>query len=147
MAVVPTEQVQKICLLSDGELYENAVDFVKTHYSPKKVSKAQLNGLQNAVGAGEWHEIFNYINNRLDRDTTPEDLKSFYGALKDSLNSLHSKVQEVQFVVRPEEMTRTQGKQLNQEIERYAYLLAKEYIQHVIAEYNYQRTLSDAGDE
>ena len=139
-----TEQGQKIRLLSDGELYKNAVDFVKTHYSPKKVSKAQLNGLQNAVGAGEWHEIFSYINNRLDRNTTPEDLKSFYGALKDSLNSLHSKVQEVQFVVKPEKTTRAEERQVKKKIDRYAYLLAKEYIQHLIAEYNYQRTLSDA---
>ena len=143
---VTTEQVQKICLLSDGELYKNAVDFVKTYYSPKKVSKAQLSGLQNAVGASDLHEIFRYINNRLARNTTPEDLKSFYGALKDSLNSLRSKVQEVQFVVKPEKTTRTQDREVNKEIDRYAYLLAKEYIQHLIAEYNYQRTLSDARD-
>ena len=143
---VTTEQVQKICLLSDGELYKNAVDFVKTYYSPKKVSKAQLSGLQNAVGASDLHEIFRYIDNRLARNTTPEDLKSFYGALKDSLNSLRSKVQEVQFVVKPEETTRTQDREVNKEIDRYAYLLAKEYIQHLIAEYNYQRTLSDARD-
>ena len=143
---VTTEQVQKICLLSDGELYKNAVDFVKTYYSPKKVSKAQLSGLQNAVGASDLHEIFRYINNRLARNTTPEDLKSFYGALKDSLNSLRSKVQEVQFVVKPEKTTRTQDREVKKEIDQYAYLLAKEYIQHLIAEYNYQRTLSDARD-
>ena len=143
---VTTEQVQKICLLSDGELYKNAVDFVETYYSPKKVSKAQLSGLQNAVGASDWHEIVSYINNRLDRNTTPEDLKNFYQALKDSLNSLRSKVEEAQFVVKPEKTTRAQDKQVKTEIDRYAYLLAKEYIQHLIAEYNYQRTLSDARD-
>ena len=143
---VTTEQVQKICLLSDGELYENAVDFVKTYYSPKKVSKSQLNGLQNTVGASDWNEIFRYINNRLARSTTTEDLKSFYGALKDFLNSLRSKVQEAQFVIKPEKTTRAQDREVNKEIDRYAYLLAKEYIQHLIAEYNYQRTLSDARD-
>ena len=139
-----TEQAQKICLLSDGELYKNAVDFVETHYSPKKVSKAQLSGLQNAVGASDLHEIFRYIENRLARNTTPEDLKNFYQALKDSLNSLCSKVEEAQFVVKPEKTTRAEERQVNKEIDRYAYLLAKEYIQHLIAEYNYQRTLSDA---
>ena len=144
---VTTEHVQKICLLSDGELYENAVNFAKTHYSPKKVSKSQLNGLQNAVGAGDWNEIFRYIDNRLARDTTATDLKNFYQALRDDLNSLRNKVQEVQFVVKPEETTRAQERQVNKEIDRYAYLLGKEYIQHVIAEYNYQRTLLDAEDE
>ena len=142
---VTTEQVQKICLLSDGELYENAVNFVETYYSPK-VSKSQLSGLQNAVGAGDWNEIFRYIDNRLARSTTTKDLKNFYGTLKDSLNSLRSKVQEVQFVVKPEETTRAQDRQVNKEIDQYAYLLAKEYIQHLIAEYNYQRILSDARD-
>lgn len=143
---VTTEQGQKIRLLSDGELYENAADFVKTHYSPKRVSKAQLSGLQNALGASDWNEIFRYINNRLSRSTTTKDLKDFYQALKDYLNSLRSKVQEMGFVVKPEEATRAQGSQMNKEIDRYAYLLAKEYIQHIVAEYNYQRTLSDARD-
>lgn len=143
---VTTEQGQKIRLLSDGELYENATDFVKTHYSPKRVSKAQLSGLQNALGAGDWNEISNYINNRLSRSTTTKDLKDFYQALKDYLNSLRSKVQEMGFVVKPEEATHAQSSQMNKEIDQYAYLLAKEYIQHIVAEYNYQRTLSDARD-
>ena len=142
---VTTEQVQKICLLSDDELYKNAVDFVETYYSPK-VSKAQLSGLQNAVGAGNRNEIFRYIENRLARSTTTEDLKNFYQALKDYLHSLRNKVQEAQFVVKPEETTRTQEKQVKKEIDQYAYLLDKEYIQHLIAECNYQRILSDARD-
>ena len=142
---VTTEQVQKICLLSDDELYKNAVDFVETYYSPK-VSKTQLSGLQNAVGAGNRSEIFSYIENRLARSTTTEDLKNFYQALRDYLNSLHSKVQEVQFVVKPEKTTRAQDRQVKTEIDQYAYLLSKEYIQHLIAECNYQRTLSDARD-
>ena len=141
--VVTTEQVRKICLLSDVELYENAVDFVETYYS-HRVSKVQLSGLQNAVGAGDWNEIFRYIDNRLERSTTTEDLKNFYQALKNYLNGLPSKVQEAQFVVKSEKTTRAQVREMNKEINQYAYLLAKEYIQHLIAEYNYKRTLSDA---
>lgn len=144
--VVTTEQVHKICLLSDGELYENAVNFVEIYYSPK-VSKAQLSGLQNTFGTGDWNEIFRYIDNRLDRSTTAEDLKNFYQALKDSLNSLRSKVEEAQFVVKPEKTTRAEERKVNKEIDQYAYLLGKEYIQHIVAEYNYKRTLSDARDE
>jgi len=131
--------------LSDGELYENAVNFVETYYSPK-VSKAQLSGLQNALGAGDWNEIFRYIDNRLKRSTTAEDLKNFYQALKDSLKSLPSKVEKAGFVVKPEKTTRAEKRQVNKEIYQYAYLLAKEYIQHIVAEYNYQRALSDARD-
>lgn len=143
---VTTEHVHKICLLSDGELYKNAVNFVQNYYSPK-VSKAQLSGLQNAVGAGDWNEIFRYIENRLERSTTAEGLKNFYQALKDYLNSLSDKVEEARFVVRPEKTTRAEERQVKKEIHRYAYLLGKEYIQHVVAEYNYQRTLSDARDK
>lgn len=138
-----TEQLHKICLLSDGELYQNAANFVEIYYSPK-VSKTQLSGLQNAVGASDWNEIFLYIDNRLKRSTTVKDLKNFYQALKDSLNSLRNKVEEAQFVVKPEKTTRAEERLVKKEIDRYAYLLAKEYIQHIVAEYNYQRTLSDA---
>ncbi len=143
---VTTEQVQEICMLSDGELYENAVDFVKTYYSPQKVSKTQLSGLQNAVGASDWNEIFRYIDNRLTRSTTTKELENFYQALKDYLNSLRDKVQEVNFVVKSKNTTRAEDRQVNKTIDQYAYLLAKEYIQHLIAEYNYQRTLKDARD-
>ena len=138
-----TEHLQKIYLLSDVEIYEEVVNFVRDHLSTK-VSKAQLSGLQNAVLAGNRNEIFRYIDNRLARNTTPNDVRTFYHGLKDDLNSLRSKVQEAQFVDKPEKTTRAQDKQLNEKINRYIYLLGKEYIQHLIAEYNYQRILSNA---
>lgn len=135
-----TEQLQKICLLSDSELYEDAVDFVENHRETE-VSKAQLSGLQNAIGAGDYNEIFRYINNRLGRSTTRVQLKRFYEELRDYLQSLPSKVQETGLVVIPENMTRSEKRKVNEEINRYAYLLTTEYIQHLVAEYNYQRIL------
>ena len=137
------EQVQKIHLLSDGELYAQAVHFAQMHRD-SKISETQLNGLQNAVGAGEWDEIFRYINNRLGRDTTSDKLREFYERLKNDLNELPGWVEKTQLVVRSEDLTRAQRRQVNEEINRYAYLLAKEFIQHLVAEYNYQRSLSNA---
>ena len=135
---VTTEQLQKICLLSDSELYENAVNLVEAHHGTK-ISKAQLSGLQNAIGAGDSNEVFRYINNRLARSTTRAQLKKFYEELRDYLQGLPSKVQEAGLVVIPENMTRVQSRKVNDEINRYAYLLATEYIQHLVAEYDYQR--------
>ena len=135
-----TEQLQKICLLSDSELYEDAVEFVKPHRETK-VSETQLSGLQNAIGAGDYNEIFRYIKNRLERSTTSAQLKNFYEELRDYLQRLPSKVEEARLVVIPEDMTRAQSKQVKEEINFYAYLLATEYIQHLVAEYDYQRNL------
>ena len=140
---VPIEQAQKIRLLSDGKFYCDAVDLVAKH-DPSKVSSAQLSGLQNAVGAGDWTEIFCYIDNKLGRDTTSDELKKFYQNLKNYLNGLVKQVEETQLVVKPEEMGRAQRRQVSAEIDRYAYLLAKEFIQHLVAECNYQRSLSNA---
>ena len=140
---VTLEQVQKIRLLSDEELYRDAVDLAAKHaYS--KISSSQLNGLWNAVGASDWSEIFRYIDNRLGRDTTSKELKNFYQHLKNDLNKLKTIVEETQLVVKPKEMGRAQRRQVSTEIDRYAYLLAKEFIQHLVAECNYQRSLSNA---
>ena len=138
---VTMEQAQKIRLLSDRELYRNAVDLAEKHaHASTKISNSQLSGLWNAVGAGKWSEIFSYIDNRLGRDTTSKELKNFYQHLKQDLNKLKTIVEETQLVVKPKEMGRAQRRQVSAEIDGCAYLLAKEFIQHLIAEYNYQRS-------
>ena len=141
--IVTIEQAQKIRLLSDGDLYDEAVDFVKTRCG-SKVSITQLRGLENTVRSDDWVEIFRYIDNRLGRDTTSDKLGEFYESLKNYLNELLAKVEETQLVVKPEKMGRAQRRQMNEEIRWYAYLLAKEFIQHLVAEYNYQRSLLNA---
>lgn len=143
--VVTIEQAQQIRLLSDGELYRDAVKLATNHvYASSKISNSQLSGLWNAVGASDWSEIFRYVDNRLDRSTTPDELKEFYQNLKNYLKGLPKRVGEIQLVVKPKEMGRAQRRQVSVEIDRYAYLLAKEFIQHLIAEYNCQRSLSNA---
>lgn len=137
------EQAQKIRLLSDCELYDKAVDFAKTHRDAN-VSRTQLSGLRNAVGAGNRDEIYDYLQNRIERSTTSDKLKKFYQNLENYLSELRGLVEGTQLVVKPQEMGRAQRKQVNEEINWYAYLLAKEFIQHLVAEYNYQRSLSNA---
>ena len=132
------EQGRKIHLLSDQELYDKAIDFAKTHQGAK-VSKTQLSGLQNAVGSGELAEVFRYIDNRLGRDTIYEELRDFYLELKTYLTSLRKEVEGIQLVVRPEKTKRAEKRQVESEIDRFAHILAQEFIQHLIAEYNYQR--------
>lgn len=140
MMQVTIEQARKIRLLSDGELYDKAVDFAQTHRGVN-ISKTQLSGLQNTIRSGDWSEIFRYIDNRINRKTTSEELKDLYQKLKNYLNTLRERVEKTQLVVKPKKMTRAQKKQVREEIKRYAYLLAKEFIQHLVAEYNYQRSV------
>ena len=112
------EQAQK---MSDGELYDKAVKFVEEHpeYIHSKVSNAQLNGLQNAVRTGGWNEILRYVNNRLNRGTTVNELRAFYDNLKKYLEEL-------------------------EEQEEIRYALAKEFIQHLVAEVNYQQQIGES---
>ena len=132
------EQGRKIRLLSDQELYDKAIDFAKTHQDAE-VSKTQLSGLQNAVGSGELAEIFRYIDNRLGRDTIYKELRDFYLELKTYLTSLRKEIERIQLVIRPEKTKRAEKRQVESEIDRFAHILAQEFIQHLIAEYNYQR--------
>ncbi len=113
---------EKIRLLSDGELYDMAIDLVNRHHPSKvKVSDTQLNGLQNTLRSGNLKEVYLYIDNRLKRKTTSKSVKKFYKDLQVSLKNLHTLTTEP-----------------------CDYLLVKEFIPHVVAEYNYQRSLSDA---
>ena len=111
---------ERIRLWSDGKLYPAAVNFAGC-YDPSVISRHQLNGLWSAVGSGELREVFLYIDNRLKRKTISEELRDFYKELKQELKALDTGTTE-----------------------QCAYLLAKEFIQHLIAECNYQRSLSDA---
>lgn len=131
------DQAQKIRLLSDGELYDKAVNFAKAH-SRARISSSQLTGLHNALGAGYLKEVHDYIDNRLKRDTVSDEGKKFYECLKNDLDRLRELVEKTQLVVKPEEMGRAQNRQVREEINGYAFLLAREFIQHLIAEYNYQ---------
>ena len=117
---ITIELAQKIRLLSDGELYEEAITLAERHRRAK-VSETQLKGIQNAVGTGDLNEVFDYIDNRLERETTHDQVKKFYKDLKVSLKNL------------PKLTT-----------EACDCLLAKEFIQHVVVEYKYQRELSNA---
>ena len=137
---VAIEIEKKIRLLSDEKLYRDAVELATNHTkASSKILNNQLSGLWNAVGAGAWNEIVKYIQNRLGRKTTSNELKEFYQDLNDSLDKLRELVEKAGLVVRPEVMGRAQRRQISAEINGYAYLLAKEFIQHLIAEYNYQR--------
>ena len=140
MMELTIDQAQKIRLLSDRKLYSKAVKFVAEHlaYIHSKVSKTQLSGLQNAVGASDWAEIDGYIKNRLNRNTTSDELKNFYQDLKDYLDEqLYGQVEKHFEIEGSNRTEKTQAKR------QYAYLLAKEFIQHLVAETNYQRQIGE----
>ena len=140
-----TEQ-QKIILLSDGQLYSDAVTFVSKHnpLRDSQVTKSQLSGLENIVRSHSFAQILSYIKHQLGRDTLNEELREFYQNLLSYLEGLPSMVEEHQFVSKTENLSRAEKRQLREEIDKYAYRLAEEFIQHLVAENNYQRSLSNA---
>ena len=140
-----TEQ-QKIILLSDGQLYRDAVNFVSKHnpLRDSQVTKSQLSGLENIVRSHSFAQIISYINHQLGRDTLNNELREFYQNLLPYLEGLPSMIEEHQLVSIPENQSRAERRKLRERIDQYAYLLAKEFIQHLVAENNYRRSLSNA---
>jgi hypothetical protein len=140
-----TEQ-KKIILLSDGQLYRDAVSFVSKQNPLREtqVTKSQLSGLENIVRSHSFAQILGYINHQLGRDTLNDDLREFYQNLLPYLEGLPSMVEEHKFVSIPENPSRAARRELREKIDQYAYLMAKEFIQHLVAENNYQRSLSNA---
>lgn len=143
MMKLTKEERKKIHLLSDGELYRDALSLAKEHKYLKnhKELRSQLSGLENIVRSHELGQIIDFAKKKTKRDTLSDDLKDLYRDLVSYLESLYQKVkEEYQLVIIPENVSRSQKKQFNKEAEEYAYLLAKEFVQHLVAEINYQRS-------
>lgn len=142
MKLTPEER-RKINLVSDGKLYEDAISFAKEHdyLKTQRHVKSQLSGLENITRLHELGRIIEFAEKKTRRDTLADDLKVFYRDLTSYLRSFNSKVKkDYQLVIIPEDVTRRQKSQLNEKAEEYAYFLAKEFIQHLVSEINYQRS-------
>jgi len=140
---------KKINLLSDGELYRDAINLAEIYKHPKYPTKTQLSGLENITHSNEFEDIKKFVENKLDRLVREKERNSndrldqvigLYERLSSYLQSLDKKVEDYQLVIIPENATRKERAQFKEEKKKYIYLLAKEFIQHLVAEINYQRS-------
>ncbi len=135
-------QLQKIWLLSDTVLYPEAVafmqSFVKRH-SNKTLSAHQMNGLLHIAEALKYEQLQRFIANQRSR-TWPRDkeyIGIFYQDLEEQLKGLYNRLIQDRFHL----LTNEHGHRIvrtNQEADLLMALLAREYIQHLVAENGYQ---------
>ena len=127
---------ERIGLLSDGVLYERAIEFARQH---EPVDGAQLNGLLQY--AQEWRDLMQFVDKQRKRDWPQTGrkrrYKHFYDDLYEALRRLERDAAE--FVpaglARREQQAQTTS---------YAGLLAREYVQHLVAEKPFAQTVGRA---
>lgn len=127
MIKLSTDEESRIWLLSDGELYREAITFVKN--SPSVEGK-QMNGLQQY--SRSWDELDQFIKHQHERDWQEKKAhyKEFYASLGNTLKNLKDKVQAAYKFV-PEGKLDQMAKEKRDYI---AGLLAREFIQHLTSE-------------
>jgi hypothetical protein len=131
------EEQEKFRLLSDGKLYQDAIDFAGR---TPPIEKSQMAGLLEYSHAWEALETF-VKHQKDDRDwgepgrSNRAHYQEFYNELSAYLSDLYDDVQQKYGFVFPEGLTKNEKKD---QIDFFAGLLAQEFIQHLAAEMMWQ---------
>lgn len=131
-------QLQKIYLLSDTVLYAEAVSFIRRlvrEQGCNPLPTSQVAGLLNIAEAFKYDELHRFVLHQRDRNWPPSrrDIKTFYTALEEVLSLMQRKRLKDEFHLMPD----MQGRSLSdvrQEVDELLGRLAREYIQHLVAE-------------
>lgn len=129
-----TEQEQeKIQVLSDTELYKQAEELMRS--IGRTLPPTQINGLLNVSLANTYKELEEFVEHQRQRTTWPSDARhvpDFYFKLSRKLQSLGSYLPAI---------TQHRQEKLSQADEQtLKMLLAREFIQHLLAENAYMGT-------
>ena len=123
-----TEQEQeKIRLLSDIELYPQAVEFI--HGVARQLPQTQINGLLNVSLANTYDELERFIERQRTRTTWRREdahIPDFYKRLSQKLKQLEAYALSI--------MKSRTGQPSREDMQTLKMLLAREFIQHVLAE-------------
>lgn len=134
------EQELKISLLSDTTLYPEAVAFMG-RLSPLPTS--QIMGLLNNTRAARYGQFYEYVIHQRERDwqSSKRDIKVFYTELEKTLSQMQKKRVIEEFRLLTPGLNSQQAKQ---EADEVMTALAREFIQHLVAENNLRAKLQSA---
>jgi hypothetical protein len=124
-------QYKRIWLVSDTVLYPEAVIFMSElveHEEVKQLPKdAQMMGLLNIIKSSKYDDVLDYINHQIVRNIDVV----FYKKLLQELKKMQQKRMQEEFqLIIPQSPTQAE----NAEKKELLLLLAREFIQHIIAE-------------
>jgi hypothetical protein len=134
---MPTHtQLQKIWLLSDTVLYAEAVAFMRRLVRDQgcnPLPSAQVNGLLSIAESHRYDKLYEFVVHQADRDWPPgkRDIKTFYAALEETLTNMQRRLRGDFHLLGG---ARRSGSQDEADEQELMALLAREFIQHLVAE-------------
>src|SRR5579875_3074027 len=137
--LITAEQQAKIRLLSDYELYPQAVQFMRNIARP--LPSTQINGLLNVSLGSTYDQLLLFVEHQRDRTTwrnNEQHIPMFYRGLRQKLQALEDYLPSL-YKLRAE-------KPLPEEVQALKMALAREFIQHLLAENGYMVTTKAAND-
>jgi hypothetical protein len=128
----------KVNLLSDTILYDEAIRFAEQHQMP---DKQQLTGL--AVFSRSWQELLDYIKHQVERDWGQQKshYEDFYKELSNYLNAAQRGLRQrvrTEFALVESGLGRRQERAI---LDTWAQALAQEFVQHLVAEATMQSNI------
>ena len=128
--MITAKEQERIYLLSDEELYEQAVQFMGS--IGRTLPPTQVNGLLNVALDNTYDQLNQFLTGQYNRKTWPFDaqhVKEFYFKLPQQLKRIEAYIPSI---------TRGRAGKLSREDEQtLKTLLAREFIQHLLAENAY----------
>jgi hypothetical protein len=131
-------QLQKISLLSDTVLYSEAVSFMRKLVRDQEcdpLPSSQVAGLLSIAESFKYDELYRFVVHQRDRNWPPSkgDIKKFYTALEEVLSAMFRKRLKDEFHLLTDESGHSVN-DIRQESNALMGLLAREFIQHLVAE-------------
>jgi len=136
--MISEQELLQIRLLSDYTLYPSAVAFMNELEKP--LPGNQANGLLNVSFANSYDQLVNYLQDQQARTTWPEGekyIQQFYEDLEYKLIDIEQDYLPV--------VTQSRQEVLSEEdTEEIKMLLAREFLQHILAENAYREAKRNA---
>ncbi|MFL5663653.1 MAG: hypothetical protein ACJ8BW_20275 [Ktedonobacteraceae bacterium] len=128
--MITEHEQEKIRLLSETELYPQAVEFM--HGIARQLPQTQINGLLNVSLANTYDQLERFIERQRTRTTWRREdvhIPDFYKRLSQKLKQLEAYALSI--------MKSRTGQPSREDMQTLKMLLAREFIQHVLAENAY----------
>ena len=134
--MLSSKQLQKIWLLSDTVLYAEAVSFIQQLVREEDcdpLPASQVAGLLSIAESSKYDELYRFVKHQLERNWPPSrsDIKKFYTALEKVLSLMQRKRLKDEFHLVTDGLS---SKDAKQESDELMALLARDFIQHLVAE-------------
>ncbi len=129
--MITEKELGKIRLLSDTELYQQAVDFMRG--IGRTLPSTQINGLLNVTLANTYDQLEKFVEHQRQRTTWPpnaQHVPAFYFKLSQKLKSM-----EAAYILSLTQYR--QEKPSREDVQTLKMLLARDFIQHLLAENAY----------